>query len=206
MTEGPNIAARGMSEPVEPVGLDLRLPNAVLRSRCLAALSRSMCPMLSLHHHGLEKRLESLAARSEARAPPAGQVACELEGELAPAAAELKGALREITWRVLELVLGDDARDAVSATGKTLEEGRLCVRAYTSGVAASGPRLGAHCDSTLLTLLWTDGPGLQVYAPVATGTAGDWTAAQVLQNGVPTMQQHHLALPGVEQRMAASSG
>ena len=48
------------------------------------------------------------------------------------------------------------------------------------------PRLDAHCDSTLLTLLWVDSPGLQVLdAPRA--EALGWRPEHVLGLGLPTM-------------------
>ena len=48
------------------------------------------------------------------------------------------------------------------------------------------PRLGAHCDSTLLTLLWADSPGLQVLDPARAEALG-WRPEHVLGLGLPTM-------------------
>ena len=43
-----------------------------------------------------------------------------------------------------------------------------------------------HCDSTLLTLLWADAPGLQVLEPRRAEALG-WRPQHVLGLGLPTM-------------------
>ena len=48
------------------------------------------------------------------------------------------------------------------------------------------PRLGAHCDSTLMTLLWADAPGLQVLEPARAEALG-WRPQHVLGLGLPMM-------------------
>ena len=165
---------------VEPVALDLRQDNATLRGICVSALRRTLSPTLALYHHGCERLCRRLAEQTRAahaHEPTEPQVARELDE---PAASELRAALREIAWRVLEIALGDDARAALEeGHGKTLHSGRLCMREYASG-EVGGSRLGAHCDATLLTLLWADGPGLEVFAPPADQEAhGGWSGKQV---------------------------
>lgn len=182
---------------LHPPALDLSRPDAELRPICAAAL-QSLTPALEVLNHGCEQRLREMAAAAQhtitrdADGPPPPQQAHDLDGSLAPDAEALRGCLRRVGLRVLGLALGVDEPSLVASLGADeLDlEGRLCIRAYAGSVdAASSPppptqRLGAHCDSVLLTLLWSDAPGLEVLDPVA---ASEWTPEAVLSYGLPTM-------------------
>ena len=134
------------------------------------------------------------------------QQAHDIDGTLAPKAEDVRGCLRNVCMRVLGIALGDGALDATLAARGLEVHGRLCLREYprereaadadasVPDIAAAShegepdggpvPRLGAHCDNTLLTLLWADGPGLEVLDP---SRATDWAPEAVLRYGLPTM-------------------
>ena len=65
-------------------------------------------------------------------------------------------------------------------------QGRLKMRTYpcsgdgtaTNLMALPAHRLGAHCDATLLTLLWSDAPGLQVVDPSSLGP--EWEPSHIM--------------------------
>lgn len=137
---------------------------------------------------------------------PVAQQAHDIDGTLAPKAEDVRGCLRNVCMRVLGIALGDGALDATLAARGLEVHGRLCLREYprereaadadasVPDIAAAShegepdggpvPRLGAHCDNTLLTLLWADGPGLEVLDP---SRANDWAPEAVLRYGLPTM-------------------
>ena len=83
--------------------------------------------------------------------------------------------------RALRIALDDPRLDSSLAERSLDLQGRLCLRAYPpaqdSDTNEQFMRLGAHCDSTLCTLLWSDGPGLQILDPAA---ASDWSCTEVL--------------------------
>ena len=145
--------------------------------------------MLEIINHGCESKCRSLAAavkkgirHDDGSIPP--QQAHELDNEaLAP---PLKQCLRGVCLRVLRIVLNDPSL-AQSLAAQNLDvQGRLCLREYPPAVSPAAPpqRLGAHCDSTLMTLLWADGPGLEVLDPIK---AADWQPKDILLYGLPTM-------------------
>ena len=80
---------------------------------------------------------------------------------------------------MLRILLGDASADEAEIAG------RLCLRVYPRAASDEvNERLGAHCDATLFTLLWSTAPGLQVLDP---DTAHGWTARNVMEFGVPSM-------------------
>lgn len=141
--------------------------------------------MLCVRHHGLEQACATMvAATCRSRGCAGGeqplQQAHYLSGPLEPAAAELRGALTTLCWRLLDIVSGGSASVELAARGERLR-GRLCLRAYAAADGRDGVvRLGAHIDHTLLTLLWADAPGLEVFAPAepAAARATSWSAKQ----------------------------
>lgn len=194
---------------LRPAQLDLSRSDEELRPTFLAALS-SLTPCLSVVNHGCEERLRSLARAMQQRIEPNAvaskayaQQAHEFHehAELAPAAAEVRSCLREVCVRVLGIAAAD-MPEALREQELDVR-GRLCLREYPKqqadaadsssdgappASAAKPPplRLGAHCDSTLLTLLWADAPGLQVLEPRRAEALG-WRPQHVLGLGLPTM-------------------
>ena len=171
----------------KPETLDMRLPDTELRERCVTALTGSLTPLLAVTHHGLEHACAALAARAaEAHGlPPASapdapaQTACSLDGDLATAADELKGSLLGLSKRLIGLLAGE----AVDLDREL--QARLCLRAYAPDMGEQPERLGAHCDATLITLLWASAPGLQVLQPDLAQQAG-WTREHIMGFGVPS--------------------
>lgn len=152
-----------------------------------------------------KRRIDAVATESGAAPPP--QEAHALDGDLEPAAEALRGCLRSVSMRMLRLALGMDetAIDQALRAQQLDVQGRLCMRAYPASDApapapapadahalpsapppapSASPRLGAHCDATLMTLLWADSPGLEVLDP---RTASDWKPEAILRYGLPTM-------------------
>ena len=178
-----------------PTELDLALPDAVLIPACRKAVSDSLTPTLSLVNHGCERKLRDLASAMRVRVPdpdPATEQQAHdfSDHDLADASAEAKECLRAVALRVLGLACGKNE----TSMGEELQgwgvdlHGRLCLRQYppmTDGKQMA-PRLGAHIDNTLLTLLWADGPGLQVLDSDRAQAAG-WTPQDILSFGLPTM-------------------
>jgi hypothetical protein len=161
---------------VRPLAVDMRLPPAQLRALCVPALSNTLSPMLSLRHHGCEALCAELAHAARAhhlgagsREGVEGQRAVDLAGpQLAPPAEELKARLLALCGTLLGALLGEGWEQA--AAGQL--DGRMCLRVYPASVAppaalaapaddGDGLRLGAHCDATLLTLLWASSAGLE---------------------------------------------
>ena len=187
------------------------MSDSALRPTCLRALN-SLTPMLSLVNHGCEKKLRALGEAMQAQvvgddSKDYAQQAHDISGELAPAAAEVRDCLRSVCLRVLTIA---DASLAESLHERRLDlRGRLCLREYPkladappqqspaaesapapaparAAAAEAAPRLGAHCDSTLMTLLWADAPGLQVLEPERAAALG-WRPQHVLGLGLPMM-------------------
>jgi isopenicillin N synthase-like dioxygenase len=190
-------ADRDLAPPV----LDLSLPDEKLRTAAQAALTGTLSPVLCLINHGCEAACVTLSAQMQrqAGALPPGTVQQAIETDAAgceAAATALRGCLRDVGLRVLGLALGDTNIEETLKSRQLDLQGRLCLRAYPAGAsppaaAASTtttgeppPRLGAHCDSTLFTMLWADSAGLQVLDPVR---AADWRPEAVLRYGLPTM-------------------
>jgi hypothetical protein len=136
--------------------------------------------MLALRNHGCEAVCADMATRAREHHNTAsiteGQQACELDGPLASLAGVARAELTALTHRLLTILAGGNAD-----IGQL--EGRLCLRAYPAQHEET-VRLGAHCDATLLTLLWSNAPGLQVMDPA---TVPDWTPADVMGYGLPSM-------------------
>ena len=176
------------SRTAAPTTIDLSLSDTELRPLIIEALN-SLSPMLEIINHGCESKCRSLAAavkkgirHDDGSIPP--QQAHELDNEvLAP---PLKHCLRGVCLRVLRIVLNEPSL-AQSLAAQNLDvQGRLCLREYPPAASPDAPpqRLGAHCDSTLMTLLWADGPGLEVLDPIK---AADWAPKDILLYGLPTM-------------------
>ena len=190
---------------MRPPVLDLSLDDETLRPACVEGLD-TMSPMFAIVNHGCESKLRDLAASMRTQIAKGPTTTCaqrahDIDGELAPVGQSVRECLRGVCLRVLGIVLGDRAVEASLADRGLDLQGRLCMREYPANPAAmaaaassngvthdgcrsQAPRLGAHCDNTLLTLLWSDGPGLEVLDPAR---ADGWTRDQVLQYGLPTM-------------------
>ena len=192
----PSLDRTDSANHVHPPLLDLSKPDAELRGTVRAALMNTLTPMVGLVNHGCESACAALAEAMRGQIAAAGglgevkEQACQVEGACATAAAELRSCLRDVCLRALSIALDDESIDKTLATRGLDLEGRLCLRVYPSLaessriVDANVPlRLGAHCDSTLLTLLWSDSPGLQVLDPQR---ASEWTSAAILRYGLPT--------------------
>ena len=182
---------------IAPMAIDMRMSDAALREACRGGLEGTLTPMLALHHHGCSTELAELAARARAHHRLDGgslplQCACDFDGPLEAPAREVRAKLTALCERLLEVLVGEAAP----------LDGRICMRTYprapppadgdgdcnadadADADGATQQRLGAHCDNTLLTLLWADGPGLQVLHP---GRADGWTPERVMRYGLPTM-------------------
>jgi hypothetical protein len=166
---------------VRPQVVDLRADSeAEVRRKCHEALEGTLTPMLALRNHGCETVCADMATRAREHHSTASiteaQQACELDGPLASLADVARNELTALTYRLLAILAGGDAD-----IGQL--EGRLCLRAYPAQHEET-VRLGAHCDATLLTLLWSNAPGLQVMDPE---TVPDWTPEDVMGYGLPSM-------------------
>ena len=203
-----------MPSAVRPSTLDLSLSDEALRPACTSALSSLTPMLALVNHgceaslrnlaeamrstiatHGTDEAMQRRSGAdgvAESGTSVPLQQAHELEGHVAPAADALRACLRRVCLRVLSIALDDPALGATLAARRLDVQGRLCLRAYPSvagngAEAAPAPpsqRLGAHCDSTLMTLLWADAPGLEVLDPVK---AADWTPDAVMRYGLPMM-------------------
>ena len=199
---------------VRPSTLDLSLSDEALRPACTSALSSLTPMLALVNHgceaklRDLAEAMRTTIANRQTNEAMQGrggadgvavdgvavplQQAHELDGHVAPAADALRACLRGVCMRVLAIALDDPALGATLAARKLDVQGRLCLRAYPCAAgdgaeaapAAPSQRLGAHCDSTLMTLLWADAPGLEVLDPVK---AADWTPDAVMRYGLPTM-------------------
>ena len=88
-------------------------------------------------------------------------VSCELTDELA---GTLKQHCRALACRLCDTLLGEDFMRSLAESGRTLD-GRQSLRYYpgSDSLGREGSMaLGPHVDGTLFTMLWSDGPGLQV--------------------------------------------
>jgi hypothetical protein len=213
---------------VVPLGVDLRQPGC-LRDVCARALQGTVSPMLILYNHGCEEACADLAACAReylklgtGRTDPTElQRAHSLKG---PCAAKIDALRRclldEVCGPVLDACLASEAHGSAHGSAHGMAKrilaqaglelcGRLCLREYPCQPSATGARIGAHLDSTLITLLWADGPGLEVLSPLdvpsgqttcgreapshtadAAGgedSAGPWTGRQVMSTGFPSL-------------------
>ena len=183
----------------------MRSSDAEIRA-ALAGVRGALSPVLAIKGHGLERACTELAhtarehhaaARAAGASAEPEQEALALDGPLHERAEELRSALLGLSARLLRVALGVESDAEAEARAGRLE-GRLCLRRYPQrGGEAAAPRLGAHIDSTVLTLLWANGPGLEVLMPRdgrggeegeggEGGEGGRWTAEQVLGLGLPT--------------------
>lgn len=166
---------------IRPLMIDLLADSdAQIRRKCQAALEGTLTPMLALRNHGCESLCAELAIRAREYHDTASlteaQQACDLSGPLASLASVARTELMGITQRLLKILGGDDVKAGLHL------QGRLCLRAYPAQQEET-VRLGAHCDATLLTLLWSNAPGLQVMDPT---TVPDWMPADVMGYGLPS--------------------
>jgi hypothetical protein len=139
------------------------------------------------------------------------QMAHDLDDEDGPvteAATELRAKLTALVYRILDILLDTNVEEMLTSNGERLN-GRMCLREYSvtpttdvnnkssnSSSSSSNSnkdsinghviRLGAHIDHTLLTVLWSNGPGLEVFSPSVGNTNKCWTAETLLQLGMPT--------------------
>ena len=175
--------ANGSSSPRplhKPPVLDCSTTDVAAGDDVRAALASTLSPVVALEGHGLAARCAAVAAAASA-AHGAGhgarQEAFALDG-VADAAA-LKADLVALARRALAAVAPGFPADAAL-------DARFSLRRYpATGDGRDAPRLGAHVDNTLCTLLWSTGPGLEVLAPRRDDAA--WTAADVRSVGLPTM-------------------
>jgi hypothetical protein len=200
---------------VVPLSVDMR--HGCLREACARALQGTITPMLVLYNHGCEEACADLAACAQKHLKigtgPTDQTELQrahlLEGPCAAKADSLRQCLLDnVCGPVLDACLSPKARAKEVLAQARLELcGRLCLREYPYQPSATGVRIGAHIDSTLMTLLWADGPGLEVLSPPelpsgqtiddgealnhtahaagGEGSAGSWTGEQVMSTGFP---------------------
>lgn len=165
---------------LDPLELDLRQPDGALRAKC-ASLQAALSPIFALRHHGCEALCRRVVAETRERGgverATEPQLSCELDSPLAD---ELRACLDALALRVLRILTDDAAPELLAARGERIS-GRLSMRVYPPQPTASAaaPRLGAHCDSTLLTFLFADRPGLQVLRDAG------WTPEQAMACGLP---------------------
>ena len=178
-----------MSAFVHPKVIDLDADtDAVIRTKIQEGLG-GISPMFAVKNHGLGDLIRR--ARESTRQKNCldrydgtdSCVSCELTDELG---LELKSRCRQLVWRLCAAMFGDKFREALEVKGRTLD-GRQSMRWYPEPTSqarcdAPQPALGAHVDNTFFTMLWADGPGLQVPSPMA-----NLTAADVSQIGLPMM-------------------
>lgn len=197
---------------VVPLGVDMRQPGC-LRDVCARALQGTISPMLVLYNHGCEEACADLAACAREHLLRRTdqthlQRAHHLEGPCAVKADALRRCLLDkVCEPVLDACLAPKAQESVHGTAREILAqaglelcGRLCLREYPHQPSVTGVRIGAHLDSTLMTLLWADGPGLEVLSPLklpfgqtshtasaagGEGSAGPWTGKQVMSIGFP---------------------
>ena len=175
-------------------------PDGVLRASAAEHLSDTLTPMLSIRNHGLEPYLRELARRTAAEHSAARDATDDPPDNFAHDLSakdleEARAGLTALCCRLLGMLLGEEEAQ------RHRLHGRLCLRVYpaqpvsalqcdgtnSTPSAASPPastRLGAHCDATLFTLLWSDAPGLQVLDPVRAARSG-WTVPDVVHFGIP---------------------
>ena len=146
-------------------------------------LSRMLSPVLALEGHGLEAQCAAVAAAASAANAYSGAAQEAFLLDDVEGSSALKDALTEVAREALCALSPDFPRS-------TPLDVRLSLRRYpaVAGVGSPGvdrpQRLGAHVDSTLCTLLWSTGPGLEVLAP---SDDDEWTGADVANLGLPTM-------------------
>ena len=177
-----------------PPILDMRRTDEQLRELCKGILRDSLTPMVALAHHGCEDHCAALVTsalliRNAASAPEtAPQTAYEFDTHhpLQEQATKARDALQELAIRMMCIIAGPGVLESLGCRGQRLE-GRLKMRSYPSGGNQQLPvqRLGPHCDATLITMLWSDAPGLQVVDPSTLGT--EWTAQHLMNYGLPSM-------------------
>ena len=130
--------------------------------------------MFFLHRHGLERLYAGAQAEASASCGEGETVDLAREattpGGLPPdsAWAQLRFGLAALGARVVASVAGEErlGLPALRGGGGSVTAS-LTLRRY----AADG-RLGAHTDANLLTMLWADNRGLQVYRPPKGTTVG----------------------------------
>lgn len=167
---------------LRPAELDMRLPDQQLHSACRRALLHNLTPVLTVKNHGLEPLCARVAEREASRRSVSRDSACsQLSFELGEDehAQALRSALHELSARLLRILTGDPNADSRRL------KGRLSLRVYPSSPAApQSLRLGAHCDATAFTLLWSSAPGLQVLEP---SRATEWNPKDVIEFGLPSL-------------------
>ena len=152
---------------VLPVVIDLGLDDDdTIRSKAQQGLS-SPAAMFALRNHGLEGLIQRVrdSTRTDHQLDHYARdekcVSCELTDDLAAA---LKQGCREVAGRLCETLFGGQFMANLKGRGSTLD-GRQSMRYYPGSKALGGEggvALGPHVDNTLFTMLWADGPGLQV--------------------------------------------
>ena len=201
-----------MPLPVRPPVIDFRsLHEAATRVALRDAVSDTLSPMFALSHHGLEGEIKDLVSTlihgrgvdvtqaGDAHEVPSC-VSIEMESILPSSGVErLHRRLSNVVETLLVALLGLNTRRELVALlrrreignttgGSGTEESRLqmlriggreSIRFYPH---AGDGVLGAHVDMNMITLLWANGPGLEVVDPRADGV----DPAFIRQVGIPS--------------------
>jgi len=168
-----------------PVVLDLEHDDDdTLRHKAQEALS-GPSGMFALRNYGFEQLVQQVrdATRTQNQlAEYSGNekcISCELTDELS---ITLKHRCKGVASRLCDTLFGPEFREGLEKTQRTID-GRQSMRYYPGNKGAADgsiTALGAHVDHTLFTMLWPDGPGLQV---ISTEEA----AVQASSVGLPTI-------------------
>lgn len=126
------------------------------------------------------------------------------DGPVTEAASELRAKLTTLVYRILD-ILFDTNVEAMLTSNEERLNGRMCLREYSATTEVNNNttsssnndsnddhviRLGAHIDHTLLTVLWSNSPGLEVFSPsIGSNNNTCWTVEHVLQLGMPTFSR-----------------
>jgi len=173
---------------IRPTICDLSESDDTLRQVMKKALEGTLSPMMAVVDHGCEDKIVELVTalkkRDAVRTLLDGkegkkQEAFDIDGELDVKRRLLKTCLEDVSKRLLRICSKPSTRN-----NKVEIEGRLCLRVYPS-LPKEDTRLGAHVDNTVMTLLFADGPGLQVLDPGRVSPK-TWTRNRICTYGLPT--------------------
>jgi len=174
---------------ISPVVVDLLIHDEEeIRSLVKEGLS-GPSPMFAIKNYGFESLIKEVRQttmgakhfKAETETSEERCISCELQDELS---LKLKKRSKALVTRLSDTLFGPEFRDDLKKKGETLD-GRQSMRYYagekelsqTPGETALGP----HVDATLFTMLWSDGPGLQVL------NSSDAAKTDVTQFGVPSI-------------------
>ncbi len=194
---------------VHPPVLDLSLPPDELTvGRLRDALAKATSPILAIINHGTEAACRQLAAsaarasdrQTAPRVPPPPQLSVPLDDtkSISQEAESVRASLLTVCNRALHAL-----NPAIASRAEEGLDARLSCRIYPCSPDVLPQRLGAHVDSTLVTLLYSNAPGLQVleeHGDVAHSDGdGRWTSEQVCAVGMPTMSAGQSRVPKEEE-------